>query len=115
MVTAAAPALPDSHVLPQAAAAEPAFSSSPSPTSFQSVYQSLPGHPAQSESASGSTLPNSKTPGSKRNSPDGTGDNTLTAASLTAVDSPSSSLPWAPAPPAFSQTTSQTAHGGATE
>lgn len=106
MVTAAAPALPDSHVLPQAAAAEPAFNSSRSSTSFQSVYQSLPGHPGQSESASGSALPNLKTPGSKRNPHDGTGDNLLTAVNLTAVDSPSSPLPRAPAPPAFSQTAS---------
>src|SRR5271155_3492887 len=99
MVTAAAPALPDSHVLPQAAAAEPGFSSSPSPTSFQSVYQSLPGHPGESESETGSWLQNSKTPGSKKTSPEGTGNNLLTAASLTTMDSPSpSALPWAPAP-----------------
>ena len=95
MVTAAAPALPDSHALPQAGAGTASSSARPS-TSFQSVYQSslLPGD-------SVSQLENSKVAASKKVSSKNTNDTLPAPVSFTAATSPSE-RPWTPALPSFS-------------
>jgi hypothetical protein len=105
MVTAPAPALPDSHALPQAAVGA-ASNSSQSPNSFQSVYQSLPAHPGGSENSI------SKAPGAKKASSKGTDDNLAAIVSTATVDS-SPARPLAPSLPSFSLTAGD--HGAATE
>ncbi len=100
MVTAPAPALPDSHALPQAAAGA-ASNSSNSPTSFQSVYQSLPVQPGSSLDSQISQLSNSKAPAGKKTPSKGTDDNLAAIVSPANVD-PSSPQPLALSHPSFS-------------
>jgi hypothetical protein len=95
MVTAAAPALPDSHALSQAAVGTACSSARPF-TSFQSVYQSslLPGDSVPQ-------LENSKVAASKKVSSKNTNDTLPAPVSFTAATSPSE-RPWTPALPSFS-------------
>jgi len=111
MVTAPAPALPDSHALPQAAVGA-ASTSSKSLSSFLSVYQSLPGQAGSSEDA---LLPQnsiSKTPGGKKPSSKGTEDNLVAIVSPASIDL-SPARPTASAHPSFSLTVRD--HAAATE
>ena len=103
MLTAAAPALPDSPALPPAAAGTGSNSSSSS-ASFQSVYQSLPVHSGDSQATSNSALPNSKEPSTKRNSSKGADDHLPASVSPTPTVDSSSPRPWVPALPSFSLT-----------
>lgn len=96
MVTAAAPALPDSHAL-SLAAVGPASSSARPPTSFQSVYQSLPLLAGDSVSQ----VETSKVASSKKVSSKNTNDTLPAPVSSTAATSPSE-RPWTPALPSFS-------------
>lgn len=88
MVTAAAPALPDSQALPHAATGTASSSSRPS-TSFQSVYQSLPLLPGDSVNQ----LESSKLPASKKNSLKNTDDTLPAPVNIMAAASPSQ-RPW---------------------
>jgi hypothetical protein len=102
MVTAPAPALPDSHALPQAAAGA-ASTSSNSPTSFQSVYQSLPAQPGSSLDSQIPQLSNSKAAAGKKTPSKGTDDTLAVIVSPATID-PSSTRPLALSHPSFSLT-----------
>lgn len=102
MVTAAAPALPDSHAFPQAAAGTASSAARPS-TSFQSVYQSLPLLPGDSVNQ----LENSKTAASKKTSSKNPDDTLPAPVNFTAA-APPPQRPWT-AQPSFSVKTSGSA------
>src|ERR1700687_2353582 len=94
MVTAPAAAPPDSHPLPASfAGAVP--SSSQASTSFQSVYQSLPGHPADTSDAAGSEHPISKELGSKKSSAKSADDTLPAITTVSLTTDLTSQRPWA--------------------
>jgi hypothetical protein len=97
MVTAPAPALPDSHALPQAAVGA-ASNSSQTPSSFQTVYQSLPAFAGDSQNAL-----ISKASSAKKLSPKVAQDNLAAVVGTGTID-PSPTRPLTPSLRSFSLT-----------
>ncbi len=103
MITAAAPAPPDSRALPPATAGA-APSSSQAPSTFESVYRNLPALPGDSDATAGSQLPNAKELAGKKHSAQGPDDNLPAIAALSLSTDLPPQRTWTPAPPTLSLT-----------